>query len=91
MKFGVIEVLLVFVAGMLVVGCSANERARAFGGTSKVELANNRKLVNITWKDEGNLWILTRERRSNEPIDTYEFKENSGFGLVQGTVIIEER
>lgn len=73
---------------MLLTSCTGNQRARQLGGTETVTLEPNQRVVNITWK-ETNLWILTKQD-TTKPI-TYEFKEHSGFGLIQGKVIIVEQ
>lgn len=70
-------------------GCTQQQRARNFGGTASENLPPNRKLVNLTWK-ETHLWILTRPMTANDVAETYEFKESSSMGLVNGTVIIKE-
>ena len=71
------------------VGCTQNIRARAWGGTAKIDLPAGKKLVNITFK-ESNLWILTRVAKPNETPEVYELTENSSFGLLEGTVVIRE-
>jgi len=71
------------------VGCTANERARSFGGTETMRLERGIKLENVTWK-ESEIWILTRPMRSDERAETHEFIEKSRHGLVEGKVIIIE-
>ena len=70
--------------------CTQNQRARSFGGTATQSLAPGQKLVLVTWKDE-DMWILTRPKRDGETPETYEFKEYSSFGIIEGKVIIQER
>ena len=69
---------------------SYNPIAREFGGTITVDLEPNRKLVNISWKSDNSLWILTRKMRANEEPEEYEYKENSSFGVIEGTVKVFE-
>jgi len=76
--------------GMLCGGCTEHDRAKSFGGTLTVDLQPGRKLVNVTWK-ETELWYLTRTMRSDENPETYEFQESSGFGVMEGKVIVKER
>ena len=86
------SVTMVSMVGLLAVGavsCTANMRAKSLGGTATEQLADNVKLVNITWKDD-NLWVLTRPMNESDKAETYEFKESSSFGLVNGKVIIKE-
>ena len=75
---------------LLVTGCTENRRARLYGGTSTQELPLNSKLVTATWKQD-NLWLLTRPMHTNDTAETYEFRESSSFGLMEGRVIIKER
>ena len=79
--------LLVIVVVASFVGC--NTGARYFGGEMIVELEPNEKLANITWKDES-LWILTKPMTESDVAETYTFKEDSNFGVWEGTVTIVE-
>jgi hypothetical protein len=54
-------------------GCS-NYTTKHLGGTMNVELEQNKKLVNITWKQD-EMWILVRDRKENESVDSYQFYE----------------
>lgn len=69
---------------------SFNPIARQFGGTITIDLKENKKLVNISWKADDSLWILTREMRKDEDPEIYEYHEDSTFGVIEGTVIIIE-
>lgn len=71
-------------------GCTANNRARNFGGTETITLPPNRTLITATWK-EANLWTLTRPRRDGEKPEEYEFIEKSSLGIVEGRVVIKEQ
>jgi hypothetical protein len=70
-------------------GCTAQERAKSYGGTATTDLEPCRKLVVATWKDN-HLWLLTKPMAPGDKPETYQFKESSSFGLMQGTVIISE-
>lgn len=70
--------------------CSCNRIAKVYGGTMKVELEKDQKLVNLSWKTDS-LWILTRTRKADEPVEKYEYKENSTFGVLEGKVTIVEK
>jgi hypothetical protein len=74
---------------MVASGCTANQMARNYGGTVNVDLPAGQKLINATWK-EGNLWYLTRARREGEKPEVMYFKEDSNFGIMQGTVVFKE-
>lgn len=67
-----------------------NPIARQFGGTVTINLESNRKLVNVSWKKDDSLWILTRKMRKDEEAETYEYKEDSAFGVIEGTVVVIE-
>jgi hypothetical protein len=73
----------------LFTGCTQQERAKNYGGTAVEVLPAQRKLINVTWKDD-HLWYLTRPMVSNDVAETYEFKESSSYGLLNGTVVIKE-
>jgi hypothetical protein len=69
--------------------CTANERARNYGGMEHITLDKGERLVNVTWKQDDNLWVLTKQD-STKP-STYSFKEKSSFGVLEGEVIITEQ
>lgn len=72
-------------------GCTDKTIAREWGGSTTLELPAGEKLIEITWKD-ANLWYLTRPMRDDESPETYTFREDSEFGIFEGTVtIIESR
>jgi len=83
--FCVSALLLVLVGA----GCTANQRARSFGGTMNLSLPPGEKLVHITWRNE-DLWYATRAMRPGETAEVYHFQEDSTLGLVEGTVVITE-
>ena len=63
--------------------------SRKYGGESTVNLEENRKLMNVTWKNDS-LWILTREMRDDEEAESYIYKEDSNFGILEGSIHIIE-
>lgn len=69
--------------------CTEQQRAKKYGGTATENLPANQKLVTVTWK-ETNLWYLTRPMSATDVAETYEFKESSNFGILNGKVIIKE-
>ncbi len=72
-------------------GCTEQERAKQFGGTTKVEISANKKFVNITWKHPDDLWVLTMDRKPGDAKETFYFTESSSFGILQGEVVIVEK
>jgi len=75
---------------VFITGCTEQERAKDFGGATTVTLPKGQKLVNVTWKQEGNLWYLVRPMRAGEVAETYQFKESSSFGVMEGQVTLTE-
>lgn len=69
-------------------GCDQYQ-ARKFGGEYTVNLPENKKLVEITWKDNS-LWYATRDMRKDEKAETYTFQEDSVGDVMEGTVTIIE-
>lgn len=83
-----------FIAVMLLtlffgISCTEKERARSFGGVTTTKLPKGQKLITATWK-ESDLWLLTRPMRTGETAETYTLKEDSSFGVMEGTVTIVE-
>jgi hypothetical protein len=68
--------------------CSANERAKNWGGTATKELPPGMKLIGVTWKEES-LWYTIRPMRPGEAPETYEFVEDAAWAK-DGKVIIKE-
>ena len=69
--------------------CTENQRAKHLGGTMNIELPANSKLVTVTWKAD-EVWYLTRPMRDNERAETYNFQEESSWGVVEGTIVLKE-
>ncbi len=65
--------------------CTEKQRAKSLGGQFEIKLPKGQKLIEATWKND-NLWYLTRARRENEKTETYLFKEDSSFGVMEGSV-----
>jgi hypothetical protein len=74
---------------ILLVSCTENARVKSFGGTGDINLPTGQKLVNVTWK-ETQIWYLTRKMRAGETAETYQFQEESSWGVVEGTYNIIE-
>lgn len=82
-------VLLLFVS-LFMLSCTQNQRARNFGGDSTVYLPEGKKLVNVSWKED-DLWYLVRDRQDGESIETYQLIEDSSYGVLSGTVTLQEK
>lgn len=73
-----------------VTGCSQQERTFYYGGTTTINLPPNRKLINITWKED-HIWYLTKQMSTQDVCEVYEFDESSSYGLLQGKVVVKEK
>lgn len=71
------------------VSCTQNEMAKNYGGTASINLPAGQKLVTITWKDQ-QLWYLTRKMNPSDSAESYIFKEESSYGIIEGSVILNE-
>ena len=84
------KILFVVLFGLFALGCTAQTRAKKFGGTSKVTLPAGTKLEMVTWKGD-NLWVLFRNRNEGEKPTRYVLKESSAWGIMEGKILLEER
>lgn len=82
------QVIALLILVVTLFSCTANERARVYGGTETVELKPGERLVNMTWK-ETDLWILTKQDTTKP--STYTFQEKSSYGIIEGTIIVKEQ
>jgi hypothetical protein len=83
------KVFLAIVLGVMATSCTENERVKDWGGEGTIKLPKGKKLVNVTWK-ETQIWYLTRNMDSNDVAETYEFHEESSYGVIEGTYKIVE-
>ena len=83
------KVFLSLVLGMSLLSCTENSRVKNWGGEGTIKLPKGKKLVNVTWK-ETEVWYLTREMDSNDVVETYQFHEESSYGVIEGTYTIIE-
>jgi len=82
-------VLVMSVMMLMLASCTENERVKNWGGDGTINLPKGRKLVNVTWK-EAQIWYLTRQMDSTGVVETYQFHEESGYGVMEGTYTIIE-
>ena len=85
----VLCLVVVITIAVLIVGCG-NTISKNFGGTVVINLEPNTKLEVITWKDDS-LWTLTRPMKDDEEAETYNYKQHSNFGVIEGEVIVKEK
>lgn len=79
---------IVCTASIILSGCG-NSSAKSFGGDIKLELKPGEKLEQITWKEDS-LWYLTRPMRKDEIAETHVFKQDSQWGVFEGSVTVVE-
>jgi hypothetical protein len=84
------KVILGILICVIATSCTQNERVKSWGGQGTINLPKGRKLMNITWKKD-QIWYLTREMNSNDVAETYQFQEESSWGVVEGTFNIVEK
>ncbi len=90
MKRMILAAILMLGISVLLGNCTQNQKAKDYGGTAKLELPVNQKLIVVTWKDS-DLWYLTREMVKGDTAITYTFQEKSSWGVWNGTYIISEK
>ena len=79
---------VVALAVMCLTGC--HNTTKNFGGSMEIELPANEKLEEITWKDDS-LWYLTRPMKEDEEAETHTFRQDSEWGVFEGTVTVIEK
>lgn len=72
---------------MSLTGCQTV--TKNYGGEMTVNLEPNRKLEEVTWKDNS-LWYLTRPMTDEDVAETHSFQQQTDFGVFEGTVTIVE-
>lgn len=87
--YSIILMLLVLAIAIFASSCTANQNARNYGGTETINLEAGQRVVNVTWKGESDLWILTKQDTTAP--STYTFQEKSNWGLMEGKVVLIEK
>lgn len=82
--------VIIFLAFLIMRGCSTQNMARSWGGEMEISLEPNQKLLEVTWK-ENSLWLLTKEMEDSDTAETYDFYEKSPMGMIEGSVKIHEK
>ncbi len=73
------------------IGCTENTMVRSYGGDATVNLPKGQKLIEATWKG-ADLWYLTEPMDSDYVPKVKLFKEDSQFGILQGSIkFVESR
>lgn len=82
-------ILFALCVALMFIGCTQNQMAKRFGGTTTIKIEKGQKLVEATWK-ENSLWYLTEPMEDDYVPKTKVFREDSNFGVLEGKVIFEE-
>jgi hypothetical protein len=83
------KIVLSLILLVSLASCTENSRVKNWGGEGTINLPKGQKLVNVTWK-ESQIWYLTRPMDSTDVAETYQFREESSFGVIEGTYNIIE-
>lgn len=83
------KILAIALVAISLASCTENSRVKNWGGEGTINLPKGRKLVNVTWK-ETQIWYLTRPMDSTDVAETYQFHEESSYGVMEGTYNIIE-
>lgn len=87
----IITTVLITISLFYLCSCTENTRSRVWGGTMTIELPKGQKLVEATWKGDGNsLWYLTEPMDADYTPKTKVFQEDSRFGVLEGSVVFVE-
>ena len=89
MKRTIIIIVLAVLAITLLTSCTQNQRVKRWGGTGNINLPKGTKLVTVTWKND-QVWYLTRPMTESDIAETYNFQEESSWGIIEGTYVIIE-
>ena len=84
-----LKITTLLLALVTLVSCQSVKKK--IGGTIHVKLEKGQELMECTWKEDGNLWVLTRPMDSTYVPQKKVFQEYSNFGLIESKVIFTER
>lgn len=83
------KILLLATIIVALCSCTANQKARNYGGKMTVELPKGEKLINVTWK-ETNLFYLTEPMEEEYIPKVKKFRESSDFGIWESEITFVE-
>lgn len=82
--------LIAFIFVVLTMCSCEQVITREYGGTTTIKLERGEKLIEATWKGDGDLWYLLEPMDSDYVPKTKLFKESSVCGVLEGKVIFIE-
>jgi hypothetical protein len=83
------RLFILLVVVVLLSSCTDNMMSRNFGGKQTINIPENQKLVNATWKND-DLWVLTKPMSAKDSAEVYYFVEKSSFGVMEGEITLVE-
>lgn len=78
------KLTIIIAALVLMTSCTANSRAKNWGGKEELTLKQNEVLINTTWKGD-ELWIQTLDTTSGIQY----FREKSSWGVWEGEIVFK--
>ncbi len=86
---GLLLGLIPVVGFVAMVGCTDNQRTKAFGGSMSVQIPCDQQVFDVTWKGE-DLWYATQPAPSGWTPQAKRFTEYSSYGMIQGEVALTD-
>lgn len=84
------KTVILMIAALVLIGCTANESVRQYGGTEDIALPVGQHFVDAYWDSGDHLWYTTHPMTQGEQPTIYTMHEKSSFGAMQGTVTFRE-
>lgn len=78
------KLLILLGLGLVLLSCTDNAEARRWGGTETIQLPQNCRFVNSTWKENA-LWVVVQDTVTKE----YFMYEKSSLGVLEGKTIFK--
>ena len=88
-RIKILMIAVMAIAMAVTTSCTENSRAKNFGGTAHLNLPIGQKLKVVTWKNDA-LWVLTSDMKDTDVAESYDFAEESSWGVFEGNYIIKE-
>lgn len=79
------KIIIGFVGLIIIISCTDNVRSKTYGGGQVIELKDNERFINATWK-ETSLWIIVEDTLKNE----FYMREKSSLGLIEGKITFKK-
>jgi hypothetical protein len=78
------KLLILLGISLVLLSCTDNSRARRWGGTEIIQLPQNCRFVNSTWKENA-LWVVVQDTVTKEHF----MYEKSSLGVLEGKIIFK--